>query len=224
MNRLTIAIDGPAGAGKSTVSKVLARKLSYLYIDTGAMYRAVTYTALKRGIIEDKKAIAQMVQDLRLTMEPTEEAFRIYVNGEEVTQYIRSAEVNDNVSEVATIKEVRQFLVKAQRELASKGGAILDGRDIGSVVLPNADVKFYLMASVKARATRRYKEMIEKGMTTTLEEVEKNVEHRDYLDSNREESPLTQVEDAIVIDSSDMTFEETVDAMYDIIKNKALHI
>lgn len=224
MNRLTIAIDGPAGAGKSTVSKVLARKLSYLYIDTGAMYRAVTYTALKRGIIEDKKAIAQMVQDLRLTMEPTEEAFRIYVNGEEVTEYIRSAEVNDNVSEVATIKEVRQFLVKAQRELASKGGAILDGRDIGSVVLPNADVKFYLMASVKARATRRYKEMIEKGMATTLEEVEKNVEHRDYLDSNREESPLTQVEDAIVIDSSDMTFEETVDAMYDIIKNKALHI
>ncbi len=224
MIRLTIAIDGPAGAGKSTVSKVLARKLSYLYIDTGAMYRAVTYTALKRGIIEDKKAIAQMVQDLRLTMEPTEEAFRIYVNGEEVTQYIRSAEVNDNVSEVATIKEVRQFLVKAQRELASKGGAILDGRDIGSVVLPNADVKFYLMASVKARATRRYKEMIEKGMATTIEEVEKNVEHRDYLDSNREESPLTQVEDAIVIDSSDMTFEETVDAMYDIIKNKALHI
>lgn len=223
MRKLAIAIDGPAGAGKSSIAKILANRLSYLYVDTGAMYRAITLLALERNIIDDKNSIIEMLKDIHLEMHPTEKAFQLLINGEDVTEKLRSLSVSSNVSKVATIKEVRSFLVVMQRKLAERGGVIVDGRDIGSVVLPNADIKFYLTASVAVRAHRRWIEMKEKGQSVSYEEVEKNVVERDYIDSHREESPLVQVEDALLIDSSHLTFQETIETMLKIIEEKLNH-
>lgn len=220
MRKLSIAIDGPAGAGKSSVAKALANELAYLYIDTGAMYRAVTFAALEKGFIGDSKSIIEMLDGLDLTMQPTNKTFKIAIWGKDITEEIRLNKVNDNVSAVAAIKEVREYLVKLQREMAQKGGIILDGRDIGSVVLPNADIKFYLTASVETRAKRRWLEIKDTPKEIPLEEVEESVAKRDHLDMTREESPLVCVEDAVVIDSSDLTFAETVETMKRLIEEK----
>lgn len=218
MNNFTIAIDGPAGAGKSSVAKLLAKKLGYLHIDTGAMYRAITWYLLKNKISIDITQIKENLKNIELHMQPTEESFNISINDVDVTQLIRTYEVSEHVSQVASFKDVREFLLNEQRKLAENGKVILDGRDVGSIILPNADIKFYLTASVESRAKRRWLELKEKNEEHSLEEICEAVKKRDYNDMNRAESPLVCVPDAIVVDSSEMTLNETVDYMYNYIK------
>lgn len=216
--RIAVAIDGPAGAGKSSISKVVAKELGYLYIDTGAMYRAVTYGVLKHHIDPtDEKAVASLLKDVTLRLEPTETMFRVFLNDEEITDYIRTQEVNAHVSQVAALKSVRQFLVAQQRVMAEAGGVILDGRDIGSVVLPKAELKIYLTASVDARAKRRWLEVKDKE-DVTLESIKASVEARDHMDMNRSESPLVCVPEAIVVNSDNLSFDETVARMIELIR------
>ena len=209
--KIAIAIDGPAGAGKSSISKVVANKLGYLYIDTGAMYRGVTWAVLDSHVdAKNQKEVEALLPSLDLTLEPTASACKVYVKGQDVTDLIRQQQINENVSTIASYKGVREYLVERQQAMAAVGGVILDGRDIGSVVLPNAELKIYLTASVDARAKRRWLEVQGTSNEQPLEDIKKNVESRDEMDKNRDESPLVCVEDAIVVDSSNMTFDETV--------------
>ncbi len=209
--KIAIAIDGPAGAGKSSISKVVANELGYLYIDTGAMYRGVTWAVLDSHVdVNNQKEVEALLPLLDLTLEPTASACKVYVKGQDVTDLIRQQQINENVSTIASYKGVREYLVERQQAMAAVGGVILDGRDIGSVVLPNAELKIYLTASVDARAKRRWLEVQGTSNEQPLEDIKKNVESRDEMDKNRDESPLVCVEDAIVVDSSNMTFDETV--------------
>ena len=209
--KIAIAIDGPAGAGKSSISKVVANELCYLYIDTGAMYRGVTWAVLDSHVdVNNQKEVEALLPSLDLTLEPTASACKVYVKGQDVTDLIRQQQINENVSTIASYKGVREYLVERQQAMAAVGGVILDGRDIGSVVLPNAELKIYLTASVDARAKRRWLEVQGTSNEQPLEDIKKNVESRDEMDKNRDESPLVCVEDAIVVDSSNMTFDETV--------------
>ena len=209
--KIAIAIDGPAGAGKSSISKVVANELGYLYIDTGAMYRGVTWAVLDSHVdVNNQKEVEALLPSLDLTLEPTASACKVYVKGQDVTDLIRQQQINENVSTIASYKGVREYLVERQQVMAAVGGVILDGRDIGSVVLPKAELKIYLTASVDARAKRRWLEVQGTSNEQPLEEIKKNVESRDEMDKNRDESPLVCVEDAIVVDSSNMTFDETV--------------
>lgn len=209
--KIAIAIDGPAGAGKSSISKVVANELGYLYIDTGAMYRGVTWAVLDSHVdVNNQKEVEALLPSLNLTLEPTASACKVYVKGQDVTDLIRQQQINENVSTIASYKGVREYLVERQQAMAAVGGVILDGRDIGSVVLPNAELKIYLTASVDARAKRRWLEVQGTSNEQPLEDIKKNVESRDEMDKNRDESPLVCVEDAIVVDSSNMTFDETV--------------
>lgn len=209
--KIAIAIDGPAGAGKSSISKVVANKLGYLYIDTGAMYRGVTWAVLDSHVdVNNQKEVVALLPSLDLTLEPTASACKVYVKGQDVTDLIRQQQINENVSTIASYKGVREYLVERQQAMAAVGGVILDGRDIGSVVLPNAELKIYLTASVDARAKRRWLEVQGTSNEQPLEDIKKNVESRDEMDKNRDESPLVCVEDAIVVDSSNMTFDEAV--------------
>ena len=209
--KIAIAIDGPAGAGKSSISKVVANELGYLYIDTGAMYRGVTWAVLDSHVdVNNQKEVEALLPSLDLTLEPTASACKVYVKGQDVTDLIRQQQINENVSTIASYKGVREYLVERQQAMAAVGGVILDGRDIGSVVLPNAELKIYLTASVDARAKRRWLEVQGTSNEQPLEEIKKNVESRDEMDKNRDESPLVCVEDAIVVDSSNMTFDEAV--------------
>ena len=209
--KIAIAIDGPAGAGKSSISKVVANELGYLYIDTGAMYRGVTWAVLDSHVdVNNQKEVEALLPSLDLTLEPTASACKVYVKGQDVTDLIRQQQINENVSTIASYKGVREYLVERQQAMAAVGGVILDGRDIGSVVLPKAELKIYLTASVDARAKRRWLEVQGTSNEQPLEEIKKNVESRDEMDKNRDESPLVCVEDAIVVDSSNMTFDETV--------------
>ena len=224
LKKIAVAIDGPAGAGKSSISKVVAKQLGYLDIDTGAMYRSVTWAVLHDGIDPtDQAAVETILPTLELTMEPGNDACKVFVRGQEVTGLIRTPQVNNAVSEVASHKGVRQYLVERQRFLADEGGVILDGRDIGSVVLPDAELKIYLTASVKARAKRRWLEVQGTANEQSLDEITKNVERRDEMDKNREESPLVCVDDAVVIDSSDMTFDETVNRILQLVQEIINH-
>ena len=209
--KIAIAIDGPAGAGKSSISKVVANKLGYLYIDTGAMYRGVTWAVLDSHVdVNNQKEVEALLPSLDLTLESTASACKVYVKGQDVTDLIRQQQINENVSTIASYKGVREYLVERQQAMAAVGGVILDGRDIGSVVLPNAELKIYLTASVDARAKRRWLEVQGTSNEQPLEDIKKNVESRDEMDKNRDESPLVCVEDAIVVDSSNMTFDEAV--------------
>ena len=209
--KIAIAIDGPAGAGKSSISKVVANELGYLYIDTGAMYRGVTWAVLDSHVdVKNQKEVEALLPSLDLTLEPTASACKVYVKGQDITDLIRQQQINENVSTIASYKGVREYLVERQQAMAAIGGVILDGRDIGSVVLPNAELKIYLTASVDARAKRRWLEVQGTSNEQPLEDIKKNVESRDEMDKNRDESPLVCVEDAIVVDSSNMTFDETV--------------
>lgn len=209
--KIAIAIDGPAGAGKSSISKVVANELGYLYIDTGAMYRGVTWAVLDSHVdVNNQKEVEALLPSLDLTLEPTASACKVYVKGQDVTDLIRQQQINENVSTIASYKGVREYLVERQQAMAAVGGVILDGRDIGSVVLRNAELKIYLTASVDARAKRRWLEVQGTSNEQPLEDIKKNVESRDEMDKNRDESPLVCVEDAIVVDSSNMTFDEAV--------------
>jgi len=212
MKRISIAIDGPAGAGKSSVAKLVAARLHYLYIDTGAMYRAVTWAVQQRQVsLQDTASIQKLVESLHIRLEPGLSLCRVFVDNQEVTEEIRNSSVSSQVSQVAALAVVREKLVQLQREMSSRGGIILDGRDIGTVVLPDAELKIYLTASVEARAKRRWLENTAKGDTASLAAIAENIASRDTMDSQRAISPLRQAEDAIRIDNSDIGLEETAE-------------
>ena len=206
MDNFQVAIDGPAGSGKSTISKKVCDLLGFVHIDTGAMYRAVTLEALNRGIdLEDPNAY-----DFLVDTEIIYENDKIYLNGKSVGREIRSSRVANNVSTVAKMAVVRNAMVKLQQKAASHGKIVMDGRDIGYVVLPNADVKIFLTASVEERAKRRYKEVLAAGREEKFEDIMENIKSRDFKDSNRELNPLRQAEDAILLDTTNMTIDEVV--------------
>lgn len=220
-HKIAVAVDGPAGAGKSSISKIVAKKLGYLYIDTGAMYRSVTWAVLHNHIdVNNQKAVEALLPELELTMEASDDSCKVFIAGQDVTDFIRTPQVNNAVSIVASYKGVRQYLVERQRLMAEAGGVILDGRDIGSVVLPNAELKIYLTASVEARAMRRYLEVKGTVNEQTLEDIKDSVMQRDDMDKKRKESPLIQVEDAVLVDSSEMTFDETVEHILHLVQER----
>ena len=200
-----IAIDGPAGAGKSTIAKSLAQELAYLYIDTGAMYRAVAYQALQNDVdLADEAKLAQIAARLQ------DGENLIFLNGQNVTREIRLPEVSAAASPVSAVAQVREYMVPKQRELAARGRVVLDGRDIGTVVLPQADCKIYLTASLDERAERRYKELLAKGLPADLNEVRQDIDERDYRDMHRETSPLRQAEDAVYLDTTGLSIEDVL--------------
>lgn len=210
MKKIVVAIDGPAGAGKSTIAKLVGEKLGYAYIDTGAMYRSVTWKFLGTGKDFDESFIGTLAHEMIIDFKPEARVNRVFVDGTEVTDAIRSPEVTQNVSRVAAIGPVREAMVLQQRRMGEAGGIIMDGRDIGTVVFPNAQLKIFLTASVEERASRRYKENIAKGQACDLEKLKQEIAARDKADSEREISPLKQASDAILLDSSAMTIDEVV--------------
>lgn len=221
MTNFQVAIDGPASAGKSTIAKILATKLNFVYVDTGAMYRTITLAAKKNGIAyNDEEKIKKLLSQTEIRFEPGTPVQRVFLNGTDVTDEIRSAEVTNNVSVVASFADVRSNLVNRQREIANSNSVIMDGRDIGTTVLPEADIKIFLVASVDERAQRRYKENVAKGMTTDLETLKHEIEARDYKDSHRQISPLTQAKDAILVDTTGKSIDEVVSKIANIIENK----
>lgn len=206
-----VAIDGPAGAGKSTIAKLVAKEKGFVYVDTGAMYRAMAVYFLKKGLKQtDTEKIAEAASEVTVTISYEHNIQQVYVNGENVTPFLRTEEVGSMASCAAAISEVRNRLLDLQQSLAKEKDVIMDGRDIGTNILPDADVKIYLTASVETRARRRYKELQEKGVACKLEEIAKDIQERDLRDMNRETAPLRQAEDAILVDSSDMSIEEVV--------------
>ncbi|MCD7813989.1 MAG: (d)CMP kinase [Lachnospiraceae bacterium] len=206
-----IAIDGPAGAGKSTIAKRAAQELSFIYVDTGAMYRAIALGLLRRGTdIEDEAALAAALDVTEVGICYMDGEQHVYLNGEDVSSLIRTERVSDMTSRSSAIPAVRAKLTDLQRELARRENVLMDGRDIGTMILPDADLKIFLTASVETRARRRYLEQAQKEENCSLEEIEKDIRERDYRDSHRETAPLRQAEDAVRIDSSEMTIEEVV--------------
>lgn len=217
----SIAIDGPAGAGKSTIAKTLAKDLNYVYVDTGAMYRAMAYYFLSNNIAsDDEESIKKACENVRITLRYQDNEQQVILNDENVNGVIRTEEVGKMASVTSAYPFVRTKLVELQRELAKTENLIMDGRDIGTVVLPNADVKIYLTASSKVRAKRRYDELTAKGVNCDFDEIEKDIIDRDYRDMNRETSPLKQAEDAILLDSSDLDIDGVLNAMKNIISEK----
>jgi len=220
MSKITIAIDGYSSTGKSTIAKQLAKALEYVYVDTGAMYRAVTLYAMRKGFIggskEDVYTLCDSLSEIQLRFEYNEALgfSEMYLNNENVEKDIRTLEVSKNVSRVAEVQEVREKLVHMQQEMGKCKGIVMDGRDIGTVVFPDAELKIFMTASANKRAYRRYKELLDKGEKVTYEDVLKNVESRDYIDSHREHSPLRKAEEAIEFDNSDMGLEEQFERMY----------
>ena len=219
-NGIQVAIDGPASAGKSTVAKLVAKRFNYVYCDTGAMYRVVTLAALQQGIAMDgTKQIADLARQVKISFKPGDPEQRVFLNGEEVTTAIRQGEIDNNVSAVAAIPAVRQEMTNQQRQIAQTGGIVMDGRDIGSTVLPNAPVKIFMVATAHERARRRYVENKEKGIATaSLAELQHEIELLDQKYSSRKVSPLVQAPDAIRLDTTKLTIDEVVDKISDIIK------
>ena len=212
---MIIAIDGPAGAGKSTIAKLVAQRLSMIYIDTGAMYRAFTYELIKNSVsVDDLNAVLTTLENTNIDFKDN----KILINNEDVSDKIRSKEVTSKVSEVSAIMEVRVKLVSMQRSIANKKDSVLDGRDIGTVVFPFADLKIYLTASVNVRAVRRYNEISPYDKSADIREIEKSIEQRDFYDSNREVSPLKKADDAFEIDTSNLTINEVVENILELTK------
>lgn len=209
-----VAIDGPAGAGKSTIAKLVAKEKGYIYVDTGAMYRGLAIHFLKKGIRpEDTEKIAKACGDAEVTIGYEDGVQQIYLNGENITSKLRTEEVGNMASKTSAVPAVREKLLELQRSLAREKDVIMDGRDIGTNILPDADVKVYLTASVETRAKRRYDELQAKGEACSLDEIARDIEERDRRDMEREIAPLKQAEDAVLVDSSDMTIEEVVRAI-----------
>ena len=216
---ISVAIDGPAAAGKSTVAKRVAKILGYTYIDTGAMYRAFTYAVIKRNLDPKNEALScSIIPEVDIELLPGDV---VMCNGEDVTAVIREPLVSGNVSYIASYKDIRLALVELQRKMAASKSVVMDGRDIGTYVLPDADVKIYQIASVETRAVRRYEENLSKGIPTTLAEVKEDVRKRDYIDSHRDFAPLRMAADSVLIDTSFMSIEESVDAVLKVIHDKA---
>lgn len=221
MEKLTIAIDGPAGAGKSSIAKEIAKKIGCIYIDTGAMYRAIGVTILKRGIdLADSENIELTLNDINLAVELIEDIQHIFINGEDVNGQIRTPEASMAASAVAVIPSVRLKLVEIQRKIAENNSVVMDGRDIGTFVLPNADIKLFLTASVEERAQRRYRELLEKGEKCTLDEVITDMKQRDKQDTEREFAPLKRAADSISVDTTGLDLFQSVDKIMDIIQER----
>ena len=216
-----VAIDGPAGAGKSTIAKIVAKEKGFIYVDTGAMYRAMAIHFIKNGIAADEnEKISEAADTADVTIEYINGEQQVLLNGENVTPFLRTEEVGNMASASSVNGDVRRKLVELQKKLAATTNVVMDGRDIGTCVLPNAQVKVYLTASVEVRAERRYKELIEKGQEADLEKIKKDIEERDYRDMNRDISPLRQAEDAVLVDSSNLNIQESADAILALIDAK----
>ncbi len=218
-----IAIDGPAGAGKSTIAKTTASELGFVYVDTGAMYRAMALYFLRQGIAkEDEKAIEKACREIEVSIRYEDGVQQVLLNGENVSGLIRTEEVSNMTSATSVYKSVRQKLLELQRQLAATSNVIMDGRDIGTCVLPDAQTKIYLTASSHVRALRRHKELLEKGETCNLEEIEQDIIERDYRDMHRDIAPLKQAEDAVFLDSSRMTIRQVVDGIINAARERGL--
>ena len=215
---ISVAIDGPAAAGKSTIAKIVAKKLGYTYIDTGAMYRAFTWYCMEKGVdCQNEAQCVALIPEVNIELKPDN---TVLCNNTDVTRAIREPRVSGNVSYIASYKDIRLALVVLQRKMAESTSVVMDGRDIGTYVLPNAEVKIFQIASVETRAQRRYLENQEKGIPCTIEEIREDVKKRDYIDSHRAFAPLKPAEDSICVDTSDMTIEEVVNAVLKIIEDK----
>ena len=220
-NKISIAIDGPAAAGKSTVAKIVAEKLSYIYIDTGAMYRALTYKAIINQLdLEDEAALLDTLLSTDIELKPSNKGQLVFLDNLDVTDLIRSAEVTNSVSYVARQPKVRQEMVKRQQAFATAGGVVMDGRDIGTHVLPNAEVKIFLLASVEERAERRHTENLEKGFPSDLEKLKEEIAKRDKIDSEREVAPLKKASDAIEIDTTSLTILDVVEKIMTLVNER----
>lgn len=215
---INVAIDGPAGAGKSTVAKAAAKELGYIYVDTGALYRTIALNAVRNSVIDDKDKIVELLDGTKVELKYINGVQAVYLNGEDVSAFIRTPEISMGASAVSAIPEVRAFLLDLQRNIARENNVIMDGRDIATVVLPNADVKIFLSASPECRAERRYKELIEKGESVSFEEVLADVNQRDYQDSHREIAPLKPSEESIILDTSNNTLEESIALVVNTVK------
>lgn len=222
MKYTAVAVDGPAGAGKSTVSKAVAKDLGFVYIDTGAMYRSVALYCIRKGINckSDVPKVIDVLEDIKLSIKYMDGVQRIFLNGEDVSDKIRTEDVSVGASDVAVIPEVRKKLLMLQREMAKNDNVIMDGRDICSYVLPDAEVKIFLTASVDARSERRFKELTEKGVVCDYEKIKSDIQYRDKNDSERATAPLKQAPDAVRIDTSDLTFEQSVERVKALIAEK----
>jgi cytidylate kinase len=220
---LVVAIDGPAGSGKSTSAKLIAQKLGYIYIDTGAMYRAITYLALLNEALGDESRIIELARKCKIDLKFEDSEVIVLLNEENVSRQIRSAEVNAHVSDVSKISGVRKLLVEKQREMGARGsGVVMEGRDIGTVVFPDADVKIFLTASLDTRANRRAKEFEEKGSNVLVDDIKNNLSTRDQIDSNRNDSPLTKAIDAVEVDTTNITIDQQVSLILEEIKKIAM--
>lgn len=221
MRTIQIAIDGPAGAGKSTIAKLLAEKLGFVYVDSGAMYRVITYEAINKGkILTSHEALANLAAQTQIDFLPAKGVQLVFANGKDVTKQIREPEVSQQVSLVASVEGVRKELVKKQQMLAKNNDVVMDGRDIGTVVLPNAECKIFLTASLAERARRRHRELLDLGYTAEYDKIKQELAQRDVMDQNRAVSPLRVAEDAIIIDTTKMELNEIVKQILDICKQK----
>ena len=220
--KLIVAIDGPAGSGKSTTAKLIAQHLGYLYVDSGAMYRAITFLAISNDVLNNSEEITKLAEEIDIKLKYINGVTYVFTNGKDITDHIRSVEVNKNVSIVSKIDGVRKALVEKQQQMGNTScGIVMEGRDITTVVFPNADVKIFLTASIEQRAARRLKEFSEKGINVEIKDVQQNISLRDQIDSTRELSPLVKSEDAVEIDTSKITIEEQVEKILAIVKETA---
>ncbi len=218
-----IAIDGFSSCGKSTVAKALAKQLNFVFVDSGAMYRAVTLYFMRHQIdIQNPEAVDQAIENIHIDLVPLPEKTQVLLNGEDISDAIRTMEISEYVSEVSAIKAVRHAMVKQQQALGAKRNIVMDGRDIGTTVFPNAHLKIFMTASPQVRAERRYAELTAKGELLTMEDVKENLAHRDHIDSTREESPLRQAEDAIVLDNSEMNQEEQLEFVVKLVQERLI--